>query len=151
MTNPRKIFNVISYLQYPLMLGAVGFYIPFVISLTKNNPDWTFLNYTLILFGVALSFSTLQDTTKTQNKLSKKIWENPKKGRIAILIIALPAFGFIIFGLSMLYFSKSDMTENIAVGITVLGIGLVGLLKSGIELFENHRKDKNTTADTVYD
>ena len=150
MNNPRKIFNAISYLQYPLMLGAIGFYIPFIISLTKNSPDWTSLNYTLILFGVALSFSTLQDTTKTQNKFSKKVWEDPKKGRIAIVIIALLAFGLIIFGLSMLYFSKSDMTENIAVGITVLGIGLVGLLKSGIEMFENHRKDKNTTANKVY-
>lgn len=125
------------------------FYIPFILSLQKNNPDWAALNQVLILFGVALSFSTLQDTTKTQNKFSRKIWENPTKGKIAIILMAVLAFGFIISGLSMLYSSKSDVTENIAVGITVLGIGLIGLLKAGIEMFENHRLDKITTDPTL--
>ena len=100
------------------------------------------MNYVLILFGVALSFSTLQDTNKTQNKFSRKIWENPVKGKIALIVISISAFAFVVIGLFTLYYSKTDNSENISVGITVLGIGLVGLLKSALEMFENHRTDK---------
>ncbi len=142
MKNPKKIFHIISYLQYPLMIASIVFYVPFIISIAEKNPDWNKLNYVLILLGVALSFSTLQDTTKTQNKFSRKIWENPVKGKIALIFISISAFAFIAIGLFNLYFSKTDSSENLAVGITVLGIGLVGLLKSAIELFENHRTDK---------
>ena len=145
MKNPRTIFHLISYLQYPLMLAAVAFYVPFILSLKSGALDWTYLNYALIIFGIALSFSTLQDTTKTQNKLSRKIWESPTKGKITIVVMALFAFSMIIGGLSMLYFSQTGITESVAVGLIVLGIGLIGLLKSAIEMFENHRKDKNTT------
>lgn len=35
------------------------------------------------------------------------------------------------------------MQENAAVGVIVLGIGMIGVLKGAIEMFENHRKDKN--------
>ncbi|WP_139276262.1 hypothetical protein [Sinomicrobium oceani] len=147
MIRPCQVFHLISYLQYPFMLVATGYYIPFVISLAQRHPDWGYLNYALLLFGVALSFSTLQDTAKTQNKFSKKIWESPEKGRMALLLLAMLAFGFIACGLLMHCFSSSEVTSNIAVGVIVLGIGFVGVLKSGIEMFENHRKDKNITQD----
>ncbi len=143
MKNPRKLFHLVSYLQYPLVVAAILFYIPFVIALTKNEIDWQNLNYVLILFGVALSFSTLQDTTKTQNKLSRKIWEHPKKGKVVLFVMAVIAVAFITFGLVSLYQSQTANTENVAVGLIVLGIGFLGILKSSIEMFENHRKDKN--------
>ncbi|MCB0497541.1 MAG: hypothetical protein KDC79_15465 [Cyclobacteriaceae bacterium] len=142
MKGPKQLFHLISYLQYPLYAGAIVFYVPFVRSLMDKAPNWTMLNYVLILFGVAISFSTLQDTTKTQNKVSRKVWESPVKGKIALGFIALLAFSFVGVGLALLYVSRSDTTESIAVGITVLGIGLVGVLKSALEMFENHRKDK---------
>ena len=124
------------------MIASLVFYVPFILSIAEKNPDWNKLNYVLILFGVALSFSTLQDTNKTQNKFSRKIWENPVKGKIALIVISISAFAFVVIGLFTLYYSKTDNSENISVGITVLGIGLVGLLKSAIEMFENHRTDK---------
>ena len=142
MNNPRTIFHYVSYLQYPLMASSFIFYIPFSISLGSGEPDWNLLNYFIILIGVALSFSTLQDTRKTQNKFSKRVWENPKKGKIALILISSLAFLFILTGLSALFLSRNGEVENIAIGITVLGIGWIGLLKSAIEMFENHRMDK---------
>lgn len=143
MKGPKQLFHLISYVQYPLYAGAIVFYIPFVRSLMDKSTDWNMLNYVLILFGVALSFSTLQDTTKTQNTFSKKVWESPIKGKIALGFIAFLAFSFVTVGLTLLYSSQSPATENIAVGVTVLGVGLVGVLKSALEMFENHRRDKN--------
>ena len=45
-------------------------------------------------------------------------------------------------GLISLYGSTNSSFENISIGITVLGIGLIGILKSGVEMFENHRRDR---------
>ncbi len=143
MNSPRKIFHTISYLQYPLMLASLAFYVPFVISMINKSTDWSMLNYVLILFGVALSFSTLQDTTTTQNAFSKKIWQHPIKGKIMLTVIAALAFVLVVAGLLALFLFEADQTEGVAVGITVLGIGMIGLLKSAVEMFENHRKDKN--------
>ena len=82
--NFKTFFHYISYIQYPLMLIATYFVLsPYIneIEQLKKNPDLLFknLNLTLIFMGLGISFSSLQDTSKTQNKFSKKIWENPKK------------------------------------------------------------------------
>lgn len=143
MISPRKLFHFISYLQYPLMASSFIFYIPFMISLGNAEPNWADLNNVLILVGVALSLSTLQDTSTTQNNISKRIWESPAKGKITLTMISIFAFLMITAGLSALYLSESPALEAVAVGITVLGIGMIGMLKSAIEMFENHRLDKN--------
>ena len=136
MVTPRRFFHFVSYLQYPIMASAFLFYVPFMISMFSGEPDWTDLNYVLILMGVSISFSTLQDTTTTQNNFSKKIWEHPKKGKVTLFLM-------IIAGLILLFTSESSALQNIALGITILGIGLMGLLKAAIEMFENHRLDKH--------
>ena len=68
---------------------------------------WTDLNTALIFMGLAVSFSTLQDTTKVQNKISKRVWENPKYAKafliyLSIMIVLIMGFGF--FG----YFVSKD-------------------------------------------
>ena len=150
----KLLFHYISYVQYPLMLVALFFaFKPYLNGLEVNNEkiDLIFrsLNNMLIFMGLGISFSTLQDTTKTQNKISRKIWENPKKGKITILIISLFILFLITIGL-ISYFSANDSKlKELSIGIIILGIGLIGMLKTTIEMFENHRKDKNTTASTV--
>ena len=143
MKDPKKLFHVVSYLQYPIMAASLIFYIPFLISMFNQSPDWGALNNMLILIGVGLSFSTLQDTTTTQNKFSEKIWKSPKKGRYIILFMAVFAFLLIVSGSIFLFLSQDDLTNSVAVGVMVLGIGYIGILKSGIEMYENHRVDKN--------
>jgi len=97
-----------------------------------------------VFVGISFSLSTLQDTTKTQNKISKKIWEHPVKGKIALIVISVLTVGFIVIGVVGLLGNKGRVYEEFSFGLIVLGIGLIGLLKAAIEMFENHRKDKNT-------
>ena len=78
-----KFFQKISYLQYPMMLFAMYFAIKpytYIFQVGINNQDKMFadLNSLFIFIVLGISFSTLQDTSKTQNKFSLKIWQNLK-------------------------------------------------------------------------
>lgn len=146
--NFKTVFHYISYLQYPLMLAVMYFmFKPYIsgIDQLKGNPEMIYksLNSALIFMGLAISFSSLQDTTKTQNKLSRKIWESPLKGKIMILVMCSMIGLFLILGLNGYYNSSSGMLKELCIGMLILGLGMFGLLKSMIEMFENHRKDKN--------
>ena len=146
--NFKSTFHYISYLQYPLIL--IGFYYalsPYIIGMEKlrENPELIFknLNNLLIFMGLGVSFSSLQDTTKTQNNFSKKIWESPKKGKIAIITMSVIILLILILGLIGYLKANDGILKNLAVGLIVLGLGMFGFLKATIEMFENHRKDKN--------
>ncbi|MDW3192608.1 MAG: hypothetical protein R8G66_09585 [Cytophagales bacterium] len=142
--NPRRFFHAISYLQYPIMACALYFYVPFIQKLFATQElDYQNLDYFLIMLGVALSFSTLQDTTKTQNKLSRKVWENPLFGKVFLIVVAISTFLMIFSGLVFIVLPIESILKDMAVGLTVLGIGFLGVLKAAIEMFENHRLDKN--------
>ena len=143
----KLYFHYISYLQYPLMLIAL-FY-SFKPIIFDSEPDLKNLNSMLVFMGLAISFSTLQDTTKTQNKFSKRIWESPKKGKIFLTYLSLLSLFLIIYGVYGFLSNNNGILIEISLGIIVLGIGIIGMLKTGIEIFENHRKDKNTNANTV--
>lgn len=143
MKDPKKLFHFVSYLQYPVLASSLIFYIPFIISLFNQTPDWNALNFMLILVGLGLSFSTLQDTTTTQNKFSERIWKSPKKVKYMLIGMSVFASLLIVSGLVFMFLSKDDLTNSVAVGVMVLGIGYIGILKSGIEMYENHRIDKN--------
>ena len=142
MFEPRNIFQKISYLQYPVMLIALFYaFKPYVVGF---DAIWENYNYTLIFMGLGISLSTLQDTTKTQNELSRKVWEDPRKGKIAILFITFLAAFLILIGLYGVYLSSSEILAQLSFGTIVLGIGVIGLLKAAIEMFENHRSDKKS-------
>jgi hypothetical protein len=110
----------------------------------KENPDLLFhsLNSVLIFMGLGVSFSSLQDTTKTQNKFSKDIWENPKKGKITIAIISLLIFLVLVMGLIGYLSAGNGILKDLSIGFIVFGLGMFGFLKAAVEMFENHRKDK---------
>jgi uncharacterized membrane protein len=146
--NFKLVFQYISYLQYPLMLIALYFsFIPYLSGFEKlrENPGLLFdnLNSALIFMGLGISFSSLQDTTKTQNKLSLNIWESAKKGKIAIILMCMMILLFLLLGLIGYFSSEKGVLKDMSVGIIVLALGMFGFLKSAIEMFENHRKDKN--------
>ena len=147
--NYKTIFHYVSYFQYPLMLMALYFsFSPYLNGLEdiKKNPDLIFLklNSALIFMGLGMSFSSLQDTTKTQNTFSEKVWKNPKKGKIMIIILSFMILLFLIFGLTGYYFVNSGVFNELSIGLIITGLGMFGFLKSAIEMFENHRIDKNT-------
>ena len=138
--NPRLFFHYLSYLQYPLLLVALFYTLkPYFVGF-----DTVFANYgnALIFAGLGISMSTLQDTTKMQNKFSQRVWENPTTGKIALVLMGTLALIVILAGMTGLYSSATDSARELSIGSVVFGIGLVGMLKTGIEMFENHRTDR---------
>ena len=143
----KLIFHYISYLQYPIMFIAIFFAIkPFLYGLEDKkemlNLIITNFNNVLIFMGLGISFSTLQDTTKTQNEFSKRVWENPTKGKVMISFMSIMAFFFIILGLVGYFSSQENTLKELSIGIIILGIGFIGLIKTALDMFENHRIDK---------
>jgi hypothetical protein len=115
------------------------------IAALKENPGLIFSNFNLgfMFMGLGISFSSLQDTTKTQNKFSLKIWESPKKGKIAIILMSLMIILFLTCGLIGYVFAEQGGLKEMSVGAIVLSLGMFGFLKAAVEMFENHRKDIN--------
>jgi len=140
--NNKLIFHYLSYLQYPFLIGVL--YFTFKLN-TSNEFDLNIVNNILVLMGLAVSFSTLQDTKKVSMKFEKGIWENPKKGNLFISLITIFTFLILVFGIFGYFFSENENVQKVAFGSIVLGIGFVGFTKVAIEVFENHRKDKNKT------
>lgn len=143
----KQFFHYVSYLQYPLVITAMVFAVKPYMSGLEQSDEFIddFLKNTNIVFiflGLGISFSTLQDTTKTQNKISRKVWENPRKAKIIIFIVAFFVFLLLSLGISGLFTIKETELKNLSIGIIVLGIGVLNMLKSAIELFEYHRLDK---------
>lgn len=137
-------FQVVSYLQYPLMLISLGYMV--LPLFTDFDAFWGSVNQALIFAGLGISFSTLQDTRKTQNNLSKKVWEDPKKGKRMLLLMSLTALILISCGLYGFLVSKQGIAKEVAFGTLMLGISYIGLLKAAIEMHEHHRVDAEPAA-----
>lgn len=139
LKDTKQSFQVISYLQYPLMIaGLVYCFKPLLFSeLSKLFAD---LNIALALFGIGLSFSTLQDTTKTQNEFSKSIYKNPRYSKWFLIAIFIQVLLFSILGLIGLFQSDTSPLKEIALGLISIGIGMIGMLKAAGEMADHHRK-----------
>jgi hypothetical protein len=133
-----QFFQAASYLQYPLLLIALGYSAaPYFQGF---DTFWQSINQALVFAGLGISFSTLQDTRKTQNNFSRKIWQDPKKGKRALLLISLTTLGLLCFGFYGWLVAKPGIAREVAFGALMLGIGYMGLLKSAIEMREHHRQ-----------
>ena len=143
----QKVFHLISYLQYPFMLVALFFiFRPYLNGLEslKEDPSAFFqdVNSMLIFMGLGISFSSLQDVTKTQSSFSKKVWSDPVKGKAVIYMIVFSILIFLLLGLSGYFLAKEGLIREVSVGCIVVSLGMFGFLKVAIEVFENHRLDK---------
>ena len=94
-----------------------------------------------VFMGLSVSFSTLQDTTKTQNEVSRKVFSSPLLGKCFLLLLAIGTAGTIAVGLWGMYQVPDHKLYQLSLGFVVLGIGLIGLLKAASEMFEHHRTD----------
>jgi hypothetical protein len=141
MNDYKEYFQKASYLQYPLMLSAVGyFYKPFF---TGFDSMWNDYNYGLIFMGLGFSFATLQDTTKTQNEFSKKIYKNPVWSRRFLIYIMVLVIVFIVGGLYALFASETEIINSLSYGLLSVGVGLLGVLKSAGEMAQYHSESIN--------
>jgi hypothetical protein len=140
MKNLTHVFHIISYIQYPMML--VGMYFALTPYFNGFQDIFGSINSLMLFMGLGISFSTLQDTHKTQNDFSKRIWENPTKGKAFLSLMGLFTLLFLVGGVVGYFLSDSSVLNELSLGLIVLGIGFLGLLKAAAEMFENHRLDK---------
>ena len=131
-------FHRASYLQYPLMLVAVGYCYKPLISGFETM--WADYNYALIFMGLSISFSTLRDTTKTQNKMSKRVFENPVWAKRFLFYLLVLVIVFLCAGMYGLFASASKIINSLSYGLLSLGVGLIGLLKAAGEMAKFHFK-----------
>jgi magnesium-transporting ATPase (P-type) len=138
MKNAKGLFHIISYLQYPVMIVAIFYcYKPLLFG---AETIWMDLNKGLVFLGLGLSLATLQDTTKTQNKISKKVFSNPKYARIFLIYLVCLFIFSTSFGLFGLYVSSKEALQELSFGLIVLGIGIIGVLKTAVEMSEKHQQ-----------
>jgi hypothetical protein len=148
----RDVFQAVSYLQYPMMLVALGYAIKSVIAMASVGDagwasayaDW---NYILLYAGIGIGLSSLQDPRKTQNELSRKVWQDPVKGRWMLGLLAVYAFGAMAAGLAGAYLADTTIVSQLSLGLLAFGLGMLGLLKMAIQMREHHRLDRNSTPD----
>ena len=140
MINAKDLFHKISYLQYPLMLVGLYYAVrPYIVGFDTLFEN---LNTLLIFMGLGISFSTLQDTSKVQNEASRRIWEDPKKGKFFLTFMSIFTLFLISLGLLGYFAAPNEILQELSIGLIVLGIGFMGMVKSAVEMFENHRKDR---------
>ena len=132
----KKIFNLISYLRFPFYLWGFYFFIQFILIARSGNNPWEQVNNLFVLTGIGLAFASLKDSTKNPTNLSKWIWKNNTLSILVIMLISLLIGGLVLLGLSILFFSKTYRSESVAVGMIVLGLGLIGYLKYVAERIE---------------
>ena len=120
-----KIFNLISYLSILFYCWAIYFLFQLIKIVKTGNNGWEQMNNFLVLAGIGLAFSSLKDPNRSYNFISKRIRKNEILGTLVIVLVSLSIVGFILFGLSMMFFSKTYRSEAIAVGMIVLGLSLI--------------------------
>ena len=92
----RDLFQWLSYLQYPALAVALVYAVLAGLALGKAAqagmaPVFDLMNYVLLYAGVGIGLSSLQDPTKTQNEMSRKVWQDPRKGRWMLALLAVYA------------------------------------------------------------
>ena len=143
----RDVFQWLSYLQYPAMLVALGYVFKSGMALAATREtgwaavydDW---NYALLYAGVGIGLSSLQDPARTQNELSRKVWRDPRRGRWMLILLAAYALGAMLVGLIGAYRADDTLVNQLSLGLVAFGLGMVGLLKTAIEMREHHRLDR---------
>ena len=152
----RDMFQRISYLQYPALLAALGYAIASGIAAASAGrtgwaPVFDGWNHMLLYAGIGIGLSSLQDPAKTQNEISRRVWQHPRKGRWMLVLITVYALGAMVLGLFGAYAASDTMVGQLSLGLLAFGLGMVGLLKTAIEMREHHRLDRNpvTVAEAV--
>ncbi len=146
MKDPKQFFQFASYLQYPC--GLLGLFYCYYPVLTDFNGVFTNLsvyfievNKAMVFFGLGVSLSTLQDTTKVQNKFSQWVYDSPRRTTFFLGLMTFLILLFLILGMVGMFGSNKYLQE-LSFGLISLGVGYVGLLKAAIEMADYQRKNQ---------
>ena len=83
--------------------------------------DW---NYVLLYAGIGIGLSSLQDPTKTQNEISRRVWQDPRKGRWMLILLAAYALGAMGVGLVGAYLAADSVVNQLSLGLVAFGLGM---------------------------
>ena len=144
----REVFQRISYLQYPALFAALAYaVVAGMAAVSAPHTGWTQVfeawNHVLLYAGIGIGLSSLQDPRKTQNEMSRRVWQDPRKGRWALILFAVYALGAMLIGLIGAYRAEDTIVNQLSLGLVAFGLGMVGLLKTAIEMREHHRSDRH--------
>ena len=146
----RDLFQGLSYLQYPALLVALGYAAKAGWSLAMAGIDSGALcddfNYVLLYAGIGIGLSSLQDPTRTQNEVSRRVWQDPRKGRWMLVLLSFYTLASMAAGLVGAYLADTTVVNQLSLGLVAFGLGMVGLLKTAIEMREHHRVDKQVAS-----
>lgn len=140
------LFQVVSYLQYPALLAALGHTVASVVAASGAAtsgwaPVFAQWNYALLYMGIGIGVSSLQDPTRTQNAVSLRVWQDPRKGRWMLILLAGYAVVAMLGGLAGAYMAADTAVNQLSLGLVAVGLGLLGLLKTAMAMREHHRRD----------
>ena len=143
----RDVFQWVSYLQYPAMLAAIGYTAKSAwtvshLGSTGWSPVFDDWNYVLLYAGIGIGLSSLQDPARTQNEFSKRVWQDPRKGRWMLVLLSSYSVAPMVAGMVGAYLADTTVVNQLSLGLVAFGLGMVGLLKTAIEMREHHRLDK---------
>ena len=147
----RDLFQWLSYLQYPALLVALGYAAKAGWSLAMAGTDsgatvYDDFNYVLLYAGIGIGLSSLQDPTRTQNDVSRRVWQDPRKGRWMLVLLSFYTLTSMVAGLVGAYLADTTVVNQLSLGLVAFGLGMVGLLKTAIEMREHHRLDKQVAS-----
>lgn len=117
-----------------------GLYYAYHPVFTDFIDTWSDLNKAMVFFGVGIGFASFQDIARPQNKWSKKIFENPKYARIFTIVILAQTILFLLAGVVGIFMSSDAVIRELSYGLMSVGLGMLGMLKSVIEMAEYHAK-----------
>lgn len=141
MLSIKRWFHRLSFVQYPLLAAAVFYcYRPFFSGFEQVFSD---INLGLVFFGLAISFATLQDTTKTHYKLAERIFSHPRWSKVIITTIGIEIIFFLLAGLAGIFTAKLPGLTEVAYGMMMLALGMIGMLKSAVEMAEYHSRKRS--------
>jgi len=140
----RQVVQWVSYLAYPALLVAFGYAARPLFNGMDGMLDA--YNSALLYAGVGVGMSSLQDPARTQNRMSRKVWEDPRKGRWMLWLLSAQALLPIVLGLLGTALADSATLSQMSLGLVAFGLGMIGLLKTAIEMREHHRLDRRASA-----
>ena len=141
MEKTIKIFHYISFIKYPLMLLGVFFSYRPLFFPDASPGMFADQNTALIFIGLALSLDSLKDYNKL-TWLDKKVYHRPKVAQGYFFIAGIIIAFFIGVGIWGYFIAADTPVGELSFGLIVLAIGMIGLLKSGIDATMSYIKEE---------
>lgn len=134
MKRIKQVLHYSSYLQYPAMLLAL--YYVLRPMLEGAGLDWTDLNSALVFVGLGISLATLQDPSKSHNKLFSYIKDHPGDGKWIIIVIVAIILLILVMGLIGFFSENNNTLHELYFGFFLFGVGLIGFLQHAVDILE---------------